>query len=370
MLTIDFEGDDEELQATEMDENASNEVSNVEEFNPSIESNIYEHGDHSAEDEEPLHHDSVANELFSEHQINQSVESNKSAIPSTDIIKNPFENSEEFRIEDDNMEYEGIKDEGSPFDFHQESPQFENNYPPPEEIHQHDPEIGHTETQKEEQNAVNTNDDLDSSRNQLYQPNPFDHWSQDPESGDGFFGSRSPTNENSRPDPESQGYSLLQDNDDPEMGSTGVIIYSAQERHTEDNFNLLSTEQDNQSTTDKVTAFSQVQVSSSQSITSLEFVAHQLIDPSDPVPQDMNPEKAVDDNNGESNTLDDKWWGVTENEEFNFATAQNESNAFNSSNNQHVQSQSMEEEDPFAQISQSNGPQIPNLFTSTGISFP
>jgi hypothetical protein len=363
VLIIDSQGDELEPQIDDNVETPSNGVPNTNELHSTIKNSHHEYSN-SAEDKEQVNTEFAANDSPLEQQTYEPVESPPHVNSLTETVENELENSKGVVNKHSAWNYEGIWEEDAAFNIHQESLQFEDDKPPPDQIEERDPQI---ETQTEEQGAINADDDLDSSQNEQYQRNPFDDWPEDPESGDGFFGSQSPNLAN-RPDPESQGYTLLQDNDPPETGSTSADVDDAKEGHTEDNFNIFSTSPQRQDpTTGKVAAFSQVQGSISQGVAGFEFAGHQLVDPSNPVLQEMQTEMNVEHESGNTNPSDNKWWGVTENEEFNFGAADNQPDAFNSSSDpfQHISTQS--EEDPFAQILESNGSNNPDPFASKGL---
>ena len=242
---------------------------------------------------------------------------------------------------------------------------LDGDNPPPEEVDlpRQDQE---REYMKTHQDAAETADDPELGGFQSYQRNPFDDL-EDPESGNGFFGSQADDLDN-RPDPESQGYTLQQDNDGPK-GSTKADVHEAKEEHTEDKFNRysFSPQQQGEQSADKLNAFSQVQISISEGVTGLEVVAHQLVDPSNRGPKGIESEIAVGHDNGVDHNSGNKWWGSDENDQdFNLGGAEGQSNVFNNSGFPEVSQQSEAQEDPFAQIGQSNGSQSHDPFVNKG----
>jgi len=198
----------------------------------------------------------------------------------------------------------------------------------------------------------------DSSRR-----NPFEGLSEDPEFGESMFGDGK-FDIDDRPDPESQGYTLLQNDDDdganddpfdPEMGHTSADVHDAQ--HADNMPSFHESQQDTHHDY-HVAAFSQVHESLSQGVTGLEFVAHQLVDPSETVPQGMTSQTPAPASAGEAG---ERWWSSNENaEQFNFGQQdeeQNPSNLFESSNDvsQHFPVKEEDsQEDPFSQLLASN----------------
>jgi hypothetical protein len=149
-------------------------------------------------------------------------------------------------------------------------------------------------------------------------PNPFDEISEDPEFGESIFGTKGAFEQDERPDPESQGYTLIQNDDDganddqfdPEMGNTSADVHDAQ---LGGNMSSHESQQDSHHE-EQVAAFSQVHEPLSQGVTGLEFVAHQLVDPSDNVPQEIHSETA-----GQKEVSGERWWSSNEiGEKFNF----------------------------------------------------
>ena len=375
MLTIDHGEEHSKAPATETGEIVSTELSNKDELHSDTKNGGDEDTD-SVAYEERLHVDSAANESLSRDEVDKPAGYSTNVISVKENVENQLESAEESGVEnsddvvndDSGLEHEWMKEEESSSDNQQERFQFQHDSPPLEEIdqRQYDSETGQKETQAEDQTNVDA--DEESDLNEPYRRNPFDDWAEDPEGGNGFFGSQ-PHDIDNRPDPKSQGYTLLQDDDDSKIGNTSADVHGAEEGRTEDNFNLFSPEQQADQPTDEVAAFSQVQGSISQGVTGLKFIAHQLVDPSNPVPHEMQPEKAVEHDNGVTNPLDDKLWGLPDNEEFNFVTAEDQSNAFNSSNSAY-QHFSTESEDPFAQILQSNGSHNTDPFATKGLFLP
>jgi hypothetical protein len=111
--------------------------------------------------------------------------------------------------------------------------------------------------------------------------------------------------------------------DDPEMGNTSADVWDAETRYIDDDDAMPSpTKSENsEHETDQVAAFSQVQGSGPESGSALEFVAHQLVDPSNPVPQ-MESNKSGEGEKTEDTSKD--WWESTGNDSFAFTRVENE----------------------------------------------
>ena len=193
-------------------------------------------------------------------------------------------------------------------------------------------------------------------------PNPFEGLSEDPEFGQSMFGDET----DDRPNPESQGYTLLQtdDNDgntdpfDPEMGNTSADVHDAQQ---EDNTRSFHASQRDVHDENQFAAFSQVHESLSQGVTGLEFVAHQLVDPSESVPKEMTSQPPAPAGLGDFSG--ERWWSSNENgDRFNFGQqdeGRNPGKAFDSNSDVSQHFPVKEEdinEDPFSQMLTSDQP--------------
>jgi hypothetical protein len=142
-------------------------------------------------------------------------------------------------------------------------------------------------------------------------------------------------------DPESQGYERLPDKeedaqpepdnpeigDDPEMGNTSAEVQDAETGYTNDeSTSSLEISEGVEPVDNQVAAFSQIQGSGSRGAAALEIVAHQLVDPSNPVPQ-MEPKQPHEKAPIENVAKD--WWDSSGNDdEFAVGRAENEG-AFN-----------------------------------------
>jgi len=196
--------------------------------------------------------------------------------------------------------------------------------------------------------------------------NPFDAVSEDPEFGQSIFGTEGAFDAEDRPDPESQGYTLLQNEDDcanddqfdPEMGNTSADVHDAQQG---DNMTSSHESQQNNHHDEQVAAFSQVHEPLSQGVTGLEFVAHQLVDPSDDVPEEMSSERL--DQKDREDESGERWWSSNEiGEKFNFGQQeehQSATDAFESNNtSEHLPVKTEDSQsDQFFQLLASEKPQ-------------
>lgn len=136
------------------------------------------------------------------------------------------------------------------------------------------------------------------------------------------------------PDPESQGYALLrgqdyqiEESEDHEMGGTSADVQDAERDDTDNTADPFSTasQQQNESDDGRVAAFSQLQPNASESSNALEFVAHQLVDPSNPVPRNMLDEGRNNINENVDDQSANNWWENSgSNEIFDFNTLENE----------------------------------------------
>lgn len=137
-----------------------------------------------------------------------------------------------------------------------------------------------------------------------------------------------------RPDPVSQGYALLRDqarqieeSEDPEVGGTSADVQDAEPNDTDDTEDpfAAASQQQNENDDGRVAAFSQVQPNSSESSNALEFVAYQLVDPSNPVPRNMLDEGRNNTNENVDELSANNWWENSgSNEVFDFNTLENE----------------------------------------------
>lgn len=370
-LIIDPEGKDLMVEETESGEVGSNALINTQELHSST---TQEHID-PVEDAKQMNPGTTVTESYLQHQVDNSQGSDRNSNFHADHLNNQPDDAvsslfaEEPGLENGRHfggEYDGLNEESNEqvVDPDTQDYRFDDDNPPPEEI-----DLRHQDTERDptrtNENAAEAGYDPESGGFQLYQRNSFDDL-EDPESGEGFFGSQIDELDN-RPDPESQGYSLLQDNEDPE-GNVRTDVHDAKEGHIEDKFNnghSFSPQQREQST-DKVNAFSQVQGSISESVTGLEIAAHQLVDPSNPVPKGIESESSAEHAKG----FEDKWFGSSENDQdFNFGGAEDQSNIFSSNNSVFPEFSQQSEEaqaDPFAQIVQSNRSQSHDPFVTAG----
>ena len=373
MLIIDPEEKDLNVKETESGEVGSNALFNTQGL-PS--GTNHEHID-PPEDGEQSNTGITTTESYLQHQIDHSQDLDKNTNSHADHLDNQPEDAvsslfaEEPGLEngghlggEDGILNEESKEED--IDAATRNYRFDDDNPPPEELDlpYQDQEREHTQTH---QNATEADHDPESGGFQPYQRNPFDDL-EDPESGDGFFGSHADHLDN-RPDPESQGYTLLQDNDDPE-GSTNADVHGTKEGHAEDKFNQysFSTQQQAEQSTEKVNTFSQVQ--ESEGVTGLEVVSHQLVDPSVPVPKEIESGNSIGHDNGIDHTSGEDWWGSGENDQdFNFGGGENQSNVFNSNDGafpEFSQQSEKPQEDPFARILQSNRSQSHDASATKG----
>lgn len=193
--------------------------------------------------------------------------------------------------------------------------------------------------------------------------NLFEGLSEDPNFAQSMFGDET-FDIDDRPDPESQGYTLLQNNEDgannnsfdPEMGNSSADVHDAQQA---DNMPSSHESQRDSHQDNHVAAFSQIHEPLSQGVTGLEFVAHQLIDPSETVPQEMASQTSVPAELGE--VSGERWWSSNENgERFNFGQQDEEQNPGNELESSYDVSQHFpvkeedSQEDLFSQLLGSN----------------
>ena len=109
---------------------------------------------------------------------------------------------------------------------------------------------------------------------------------------------------------------------------------------------------------EQVAAFSQVHEPLSHGVTGLEFVAHQLVDPSDNVPQEMYSETA-----GHKEVSGERWWSSNEiGDKFNFVQQDEEQSSPNAfepdSASEHLPVKTEDsQDDQFFQLLASDEPQ-------------
>jgi hypothetical protein len=111
------------------------------------------------------------------------------------------------------------------------------------------------------------------------------------------------------------------------MGGTSADVQDAEPDDVDDTTDpfAVASQQQNDYDDDRVAAFSQVQGNPSESSNALEFVAHQLVDPSNPVPRDMPDEGSSDINENCDDQSANNWWENSgSNEGFDFSTLENE----------------------------------------------
>jgi len=137
-----------------------------------------------------------------------------------------------------------------------------------------------------------------------------------------------------RPDPEAQEYTLfeerddhLEDHQDPEIGHTSADVHDAEPDDAEGSYDPFAepSQQQNKYDDERVAAFSQIQGHTSESSNALEFVAHQLVDPSNPVPQDMAEESSNGSNENSDGQQSNNWWeNAGSSEVFDFSALETE----------------------------------------------
>ena len=147
--------------------------------------------------------------------------------------------------------------------------------------------------------------------------NPF----REPEFGQSIFGTGA-FDQDDQLDPELQGYALLGNDDngannDPhhsDIGDTSADVHNAQGG---DNFTSSPESKREGYDEDQVAAFSQAREPLSEGVTGLEFLAHQLVDPCDNIPNEMHLEMSTQKKRGDISG--ERWWSSYEDsEKFNF----------------------------------------------------
>jgi hypothetical protein len=175
---------------------------------------------------------------------------------------------------------------------------------------------------------------------------------------------------NGYPDPEAQGNPLIKDEEDQiqerwgfEGANTSADVHDAENGDAVADPESLSQPfpEEEDSSNEQFAAFSQIQGSSSESAVALEFVAHQLVDPSNPVPQGMEPQELQEEEPRiESMESNDIWGSVGDSEALDFGSLKNPGEFDNDFDPTNKRSQETPEQpgssvdDPFAEISASN----------------
>jgi hypothetical protein len=174
-----------------------------------------------------------------------------------------------------------------------------------------------------------------------------------------------------RPDPESQGYSLIRDEEDQtqdqwesEGANTSADVQDAKNGDDEPERESLSLafSQEDGSSSDPFAAFAQIQGSNSESAVALEFVAHQIVDPSNPVPQDMEPQQSIEEERQtESLGNPDIWGSIGSDELFDFESGSKNPGEFDDEfdptskiSQESLKHPNSSTDDPFAQFYVSN----------------
>lgn len=175
-----------------------------------------------------------------------------------------------------------------------------------------------------------------------------------------------------RPDPESQGYSLLRDEEveiqdqwESEGANTSADVQDVENGDDEPppEFLSMAFPQEDGTSNDPFAAFAQIQGSNSESAVALEFVAHQIVDPSNPVPQDMEPQQSEEEERQiESLEKDDIWGSVGNDELFDFESGSKNPGEFddefdptNKISQELLKDSNSLTDDPFVEIYTSNG---------------
>ena len=174
---------------------------------------------------------------------------------------------------------------------------------------------------------------------------------------------------NGDPDPEAQGYTLIKDEDDEvqerwesEGANTSADVHYAENGDDVADPECLSQPfSEEEDFNDQFAAFSQIQGSNSESAVALEFVAHQLVDPSNPVPHGIEHQKLKEEEPQiESMESNDIWGSAGDNEAFDFGSSKNPGEFDDDFDPTNKRSQETPEQpgssldDPFAEISASN----------------
>jgi hypothetical protein len=173
---------------------------------------------------------------------------------------------------------------------------------------------------------------------------------------------------NGRPDPESQGYSLIRDEEDQihdqwesEGANTSADVQDAENGDDEPEPESLSLafSQEGGSSSNPFAAFAQIQGSNSGSSVALEFVAHQIVDPSNPVPQDMEPQlSGEEEQRTESLGNPDIWGSIGNHELFDFESGSKNPGEFDDEfdptskvSQESLKHPNSSTDDPFAEVS-------------------
>ena len=185
-----------------------------------------------------------------------------------------------------------------------------------------------------------------------------------------------------RQDPEAQGYSLLPPDDSPpkeefveeESGATSADVENAipfDTNHNGEDF-FASKLEEQEAGTEKVNAFSQIQGSISHTDVALEFVANQLVNPSNHMPSDMPEERSSDKQAWNSKpNIEDIWSENEDARKFEFGNIGDqrvENDPFEPFPTMSEESKEVEK-DPFGVISGSNGANGDDLMDMEGIQF-
>ena len=257
-----------------------------------------------------------------------------------------------------------------------EPPAGQSNHLPAEHV---DPEIDPFPQTQQDEREIEWGQTADVETADIFGPNGGQEvW------GNGEFLSEINDATEERPDPESQGYTLLEDRDDqyedrqdPEMGNnTSADVHDAEPDEVEDLVDPFAEASQQQDELDdgRVAAFSQVQGNASESSNALEFVAHQLVDPSNPVPQDMSEESTDDVNENTDSQQANNWWENTgSNEVFDFNALETEGgfdddfDPTNGMKEDMLKEDLPSQDDPFAEILNSDNTALSlDLFNSKG----
>jgi hypothetical protein len=174
---------------------------------------------------------------------------------------------------------------------------------------------------------------------------------------------------NGNPDPEAQGYTLIKDEDDQvqerwesEGANTSADVHDAENGDdVADPESLSQPFSEEEDFNDQFAAFSQIQGSNSESAVALEFVAHQLVDPSNPVPHGIEHQKLKEEDAQKGNVeIDDIWGSAGDSAAFDFGSSKNpgefddDFDPTNKSSEETPEQPGSSLDDPFAEISASN----------------